>query len=353
MNHFGFVWQMWIKRCVVAVLVAWSLAGGICTELAANDKTTKVRIIFDTDMDSDVDDVAALAQLHAMADAGEAEILAVMISAHQEWSAPCVDAINTYFGRPDLPIGLVSQIGRGIKQNSAYAKVLAEEFPQDYARAHEKVEAVHLYRRILASQPDGSVVIVSVGDLTNLAALQGSNPDEYSELSGMELVKQKVREYVCMGSRYPAEVDPGKAKWGNFRTDPESTREVNDRWPTMLTFTGGGAFADSMAIGKRIVKMDPTKSPVSRAYQAYFAVNRNGPVRHTADSIAVWIAVRGFGDWFEVVERGSNTIDEIGRNAWVVEPDLPNRRYTSALKDPSKAEKLAGLMEDLAMHRAP
>src|SRR5687768_10367927 len=65
-----------------------------------------VRIIFDTDMDSDCDDAGALAVLHALADRGEAEILATVASSKNPWSAPCVDAINTYYGRGDLPIGV-------------------------------------------------------------------------------------------------------------------------------------------------------------------------------------------------------------------------------------------------------
>lgn len=305
-------------------------------------------VIFDTDMDSDVDDVAALAQLHVMADRGEVELLAVMVSGRNEWSAPCIDAINTFYGRPGLPIGLVSG-KRGIRQHSHYAREVAEAFPQDFRENHEKIEAAALYRRLLAARTGRDVVIVSVGDLTNLAALLSSGPDEHSPLEGHALVSARVAHYVCMGSRYPAETDPGTGKWGNFRTDPESTREVNDRWPTMLTFTGGGKFADSMAIGREIVKLDPKVWPVSLAYRSYFEKSKAGPVRHTADSIAVLVAVRGFDPWFRVVGRGSNHIDEIGRNAWRDEPDAENRRYTSELVNPADAPKVAALLEELAM----
>lgn len=305
-------------------------------------------VIFDTDMDSDVDDVAALAQLHVMADRGEIDLLGVMISGRNEWSAPCVDAINTFYGRPDIPIANVSGT-RGIRQESHFAKAVAKAFPQDFSEGHEKVDAVTLYRRLLAKQADGSVVIVSVGDLTNLAELLSSSADASSPSSGQDLVAAKVAHYVCMGSRYPAEIDPGTNKWGNFRTDPESTKEVNERWPTMLTYTGGGAFAESMAIGKEIVKLDPKVWPVSLAYQSYFKGTNQGPVRHTADSIAVLVAVRGFEPWFKIVDRGSNHIDEIGRNAWKDEPDAPNRRYTSELKNPADAARVAALLEDLAM----
>ena len=306
-------------------------------------------VILDTDMDSDVDDVAALSQLHVMADRGEATLLGVMVSGHNEWSGPCIDAINTFYHRPDLPIGLVAETGRGIRQNSQYARQVAEAFPQDFKTKQEKVGAVALYRRLLAASADHSVVIVSIGDLTNLAALLDSKGDAVSPLDGRALVAAKVAHYVCMGSRYPAETDPGTGKWGNFRTDPESTREVNDRWPTMLTFTGGGPFADSMAIGREIVKLDPKVWPVSLAYRCYFGPTKVGAVRHTADSIAVLVAVRGFEPWFKVVDHGSNHIDEIGRNAWQAEPDAGNRRYTAELNKRSDAKKVAALLEELAM----
>ncbi len=305
-------------------------------------------VILDTDMDSDVDDVSALAQLHVVADRGEVEILGVMVSGHNEWSAPCVDAINTFYGRPDLPIGLVSG-KRGIRQNSAYARQVAEAFPQDFLAKHEKIESAALYRRLLAAQPDHSVTIISIGDLTNLAALLSTKGDKYSPLDGRALVAAKVTHYVCMGSRYPAETDPGTGKWGNFRTDPESTREVVAGWPTMLTFTGGGPFADSMAIGREIVKLDPKVWPVSLAYRCYFGPAKVGSVRHTADLITVLVAVRGFEPWFKVVDHGSNHIDEIGRNAWLAEPDAPNQRYTSELINRADARKVAALLEALVM----
>lgn len=305
-------------------------------------------VIFDTDMDSDVDDVAALAQLHAMADRGEVEFLAVMVSGRNEWSAPCIDALNTFYGRPDLPIGGVSG-ARGIRQESHYAREVAETFPQDFHARHEKIESVTLYRRLLAARPDRSITIVSVGDLTNLAALLSSTPDAISPLDGVALVQARVAHYVCMGSRYPAETDPSTYKWGNFRTDPVSAREVVERWPTLLTFTGGGAFADSMAIGREIVKLDPAVWPVSLAYRSYLAKANVGAVRHTADSLAVLIAVRGFDPWFKVVERGSNYIDDIGRNAWRDEPDAPLQRYTSELVNPADAPRIAVLLESLAM----
>ena len=64
-----------------------------------------VKIILDTDMGPDCDDAGALALLHKLEKLGEAEILAVMHCTSSIWGPGCIDAINTYYKRPDIPIG--------------------------------------------------------------------------------------------------------------------------------------------------------------------------------------------------------------------------------------------------------
>lgn len=58
-----------------------------------------VRLIFDTDIMGDVDDVGAVAVLHALANQGEVKILAMGVCVKNPWSPLCLDALNTYFGR--------------------------------------------------------------------------------------------------------------------------------------------------------------------------------------------------------------------------------------------------------------
>ena len=66
-----------------------------------------MKIFFDTDMETDCDDAGALAVLHSLADRGECEILATVVSVKDPASVATVDAINTYRGRPDpFPLGL-------------------------------------------------------------------------------------------------------------------------------------------------------------------------------------------------------------------------------------------------------
>lgn len=312
--------------------------------LCASSQAAPVPIIFDTDMDSDCDDAAALAMLHALADKGETQILGTMISSKLEWAAPCTDAINTYFKRPNLPIGVNKEPGKAW-QGSKYAKQIAGEFPHDLKSNAEAPDATLLYRKILAVQPDNSVTIVTVGDVSNIRFLLESKADEHSPLSGVELARQKVKSWVCMGSRYPADLDPNR--WGNFKMDALSTVKGIRAWPGLITFTGGGKFAELLSTGKRLVEL-PKDNPVRRVYELYF----DGTIkeRHSADQIAVYIAIRGKDAPWKLVTQGYNHIFDDGRHEWREAPDNPQHEYISALAKGFTPKQVTALMEELMLH---
>jgi len=290
-----------------------------------------VKIIYDTDMESDVDDVGATAVLHALANQGEAEILATMVSSINPWSAPCLDAINTFYGRPDLPIGVPE--GEAVNRKTVYAQSVAEAYPHSITSSESLPEAAQLYRKILASQPDSSVVIVTVGYLTNLSRLLSTPPDEYSPLNGRELVKQKVKHYVCMGGRFPKNTNT--QVHGNWKPDPAATIDVVNNWPTHILFSGGG---DQLA---RLYKTGGTLSEVPKdhivrqAYRWFFdrAGWAEGPTHHSADLLAVLIAVRGLDPYFDQICEGYNEVFENGTHEWRASPDkdqcyvLPRAAY--------------------------
>src|SRR5262245_32156249 len=91
-----------MRRARLALLTA-----SACLSALPAGAQAPVRVIVDTDLASDVDDVGALALLHALADRGEAEILATMVSSRNRHSVACLSALNTWYGRRDLPIGVV------------------------------------------------------------------------------------------------------------------------------------------------------------------------------------------------------------------------------------------------------
>ena len=70
-----------------------------------------VKVILDTDMLTDFDDVGALACLHALADAGECEILATVSCTRGNASTAAIGVINGYYGRAELPVGWAKGMG--------------------------------------------------------------------------------------------------------------------------------------------------------------------------------------------------------------------------------------------------
>ena len=304
-------------------------------------------IILDTDMDTDCDDAAAVGLLHALADLGEAEILAILVSSVFPGSVACVRAINRWYGRPDLPVGVVKGGAASIHRGSRYAREIAEEFGLVGCEA-DTPDAVDVCRRILADAADASVVFVTIGYQTNLSNLLRSGPDEHSDLPGRELVERKVRTYVCMGSVYPADHDP--REWGNFKPDPAATCHVVAEWPTPITFTGGGPFARLLPTGRRLFTDVPAGSPVRWIYELF---HRDGPTdHHSADQIAVMVAVRGPGPPWRAVTRGHNHIFENGTHEWRDEPDDPRQQYVAHLAEGVSPADVAAEIEEL-MVRPP
>lgn len=301
-----------------------------------------VKVIFDTDMESDVDDVGALAMLHGLADEEDAEILATMVCSLNPWSVSMTDVINTFCGRPDIPIGAVKT--QGVYRNSKYAKIVSEEFSHDIGLGENSPDAVSVYRKVLSEQPDSSVVIVTVGYLTNLMYLLQSFPDDFSPLNGKELVKRKVKHLVCMGGRYPLEQDIGK--WGNFKPDPFAIRTVAAEWPTRIIFTGGGDCADNIPTGKVTFNYLPDSNPISRAY-SIFLKSWNRKWHHSADLIAVYIAVRGYQDFFELNTEGYNHIFENGTMVWRLQPNDSRHEYVSSFKEGINPKDVARVFDQL------
>ncbi|MBI1369776.1 MAG: nucleoside hydrolase [Planctomycetes bacterium] len=294
-----------------------------------------VPIFFDTDMDTDVDDVGALAMLHAMADEGEVTILATVVSSHYPYSAPCVEAINRYYGRPDIPIGAPKLPGAPIDRGSKYAKAIGQGAVV-LKTNDDADDAVTVYRRVLAAAPDDSVVIVTVGYLTNLRYLLASKPDAISPLTGLALVKRKVHRWVCMGGRYPEHMDPHV--YGNFKPDPAAAVQAVADWPGPIYFSGIGA---DVLTGRTLDKT-PDDNPIRRAYKLYLG---NAPARPSWDETALLFAVRPDAPYWHLLTTGSNHIFPNGTNRWEDTPDLDHIQIQFN-KDADAVKTVTHLIED-------
>ncbi|QOV89396.1 nucleoside hydrolase [Humisphaera borealis] len=330
---------------IVCCVPAISTAGAA----PATRPAAPAKILFDTDMDSDCDDVGALAMLHALADLGEAEILATVVSAKNPWSAPCVDAINTWYGRPDLPIGRPKQ-PNAVNSSSKYARQIAEEYQHDLKSGADAPDAVRVYVDVLSKQPERSVVILTVGDLTNIAALL-SLPADGDRPSGIDLVKSKVKVWVCMGGNFigrPAK-DDMKLGNNNFSLDAASSLYAITHWPVELTFVGReiGSVPSGLKAGAKLAAL-PKDHPVRRGYELYFGGAPKD--RHIADQTAVLYAVRGLRDYWDIEANGTMDLQPDMTFTW--QPGGGKQSYLLKRKPDGKPNDRAieQAVEQLMMH---
>lgn len=322
------------SAAVLALVSPAVTAGAAEPGTAGKPRPAPVRLIVDTDIFSDVDDAGALAVAHALADAGQVKLLAVMVDTPSRWGAPAVDAINTYYGRGDIPVGALKPVDNSTFEKD-YAQVLAKRFPNSLRDGARAPDAVRLYRQVLARQPDHSVSIASVGFLTNLAGLLDSGPDRYSRLSGKALVEKKVKELVVMGGTFP------EGREWNFFNDVAATKKVVDEWPTEQVYSGFEIGVNIMT-GARLDQV-PRKNPVRRGYEIYVGPGND---RESWDLTAVYYAIRGGDELFtESTEPGSVAVYPDGSNAWVPEPDRDQRYLTTVASD----ETIARVLEDLML----
>lgn len=278
----------------------------LCAVTTAVYAQAPVKVILDTDIDSDVDDVGALAMLHTFADNKSVEILGVIVTSEDKYAPMCTDAINHYFGRPDIPVGALK--GVPLRDNSKYTRQLSQEFPHRLSSYEEAEDATALYRRLLASQPDASVVIITIGHLTSLRNLIESKPDQHSALSGLDLIKRKVKLWSCMGGMYP------EGKEANFyRPDPASTKASVEKWPVQVVFAGWEVGDKIITGGAFLQKALSNKSPVWRAYQLY----NNFEGRQSWDQASVLYAVSTSNDYWDLKKDGHLVVAKDGSNKWV------------------------------------
>lgn len=86
------------------------------TDRSKGNRNRVIPVILDTDISGDYDDVGAVAMLHALADNGEAKILATIGSNLSPLVVPTIEIFNIYYGRPRIPIGVIK--GSGVTQDS-------------------------------------------------------------------------------------------------------------------------------------------------------------------------------------------------------------------------------------------
>jgi inosine-uridine nucleoside N-ribohydrolase len=284
----------------------------ICFSVSAfaQSKAGPVNIIFDSDMGPDYDDVGAITILHALADKGEANILATIASTKYEGVAGVLNVFNTYFKRPGLPVGVPKGKALTLRDSQHWTDTLLARYPHKIKSNKEAWDAVKLYRKLLAEQPDHNVTIVTIGFLTNLSNLLNTTGDSYSPLAGAELVKKKVKLLVSMAGKYPSGYE------FNVMKDAPASQNVYKNWPTEVIFSGF-EIGEKIKVGLPLIhnttiKNDPAKD-VFRISIPLAKEDSTG--RKSWDETAVLVAIKGYSQWY-TLHKGRIIVAADGKNAW-------------------------------------
>lgn len=289
------------------------------------------RVIFDTDIDSDVDDVGALAMLLNLHKNNEIELAAIIVTSDDGYAPLCVSSICNYYGYGDIPIGFL-KAQNNLRNHSRYTRQISEQFTPLLNTHNQAEDGTELYRRILAESRNNSVTIITVGHLTSLMNLLQSSPDKHSTLSGQKLSEKKVKNWYCMGGHYPS------GKEANFyRPDPYSTYFCLQNWHKPIVFCGWEIGNKVLTGGNRIKAALSENHPV---YQAYMLYN-NFASRPSWDQLAVYLLSKNSAAHLDKISNGYCEVNKAGENRWIEGSKNGYKHSYIRLKDEGSAETLA------------
>ncbi len=280
-----------------------------------------VKLIYDTDMGNDIDDAVALSMIHSLQKRGACELLAVTVTKDHPQAAAFVDAMNTFYGYPDVPVGAVRN--GAVQPDGGKFNLLVDEknadgsprYPHDLRSGEDAPEAVDLLRQTLAAQPDGSVAIAQVGFFTNLARLLDSKPDQHSPLPGRELIQKKVKVLSIMAGAFQT------VKWQtryieyNVKLDIPAAQKLARDWPSPIVWSGY-EIGHACTFPHECIERDFNYVEHHPLKEAYYLYNPPPHDRPNWDPTAVLYAIFPDRGYFELSPPGTVTVDDDGATVY-------------------------------------
>lgn len=201
-----------MRRITLLIILCLCAAIGIQAQSVENtrQRIQPIQMILDSDFGSSTDDLFALMMLHHYIDDGLVDLKGIIVDREGEKNAGIVDIFDTYYGHPDIPVGLERN---GVKNPRCFipyngiCDLKDAEGKPLFKRSldvSKLPDGYKLYRKLLSKAEDNSIVVVAIGFATTLSQLFDSQADEYSRLSGLELFKQKVKAVYIQSGRFEA-----------------------------------------------------------------------------------------------------------------------------------------------------
>lgn len=258
-----------------------------------------VRLILDTDMGNDVDDLMALCMIHSLQKRGACQLLAVTVTKDHPQAAAFVDAVNTLYGYPDTPIGVVRD---GAAKEAGKFNLLADKYPHDLKSGADAPEAGGLIKDILARQPDGSVTIAQVGFFTNLARLM-------DDAEAKELIAKKVKALSLMAGAFQTVGFDTRHLEYNVKLDVPAAQKLAKEWPTQMVWSGY-EIGVAAAFPHVVIEQDLQYMPQHPLKEAYYLYSPPPHDRPTWDPTSVLYAVYPDRGYFDLSPSGNITVED-------------------------------------------
>lgn len=313
-----------LNRLAYRATLALSAIGLTASPLALSQDTKKpIPLIFDTDIGNDVDDVLAMGVIHALETRKECKLLAVTITKDHPLAAPFVDAVNTFYGRGDIPIGVCRS---GKTPDEGKFNGLAEvkdgnnyRYPHDLLSGKDAKDAVAVLREALAGAEDHSVVIAQVGFSTNLVNLLHSKGEAGKSgdlaLDGPALIQKKVKLLSLMAGAFE-KIKDDKGNMVDHREynvveDLAAATALAKEWPTETVWSGF-EIGLNVPYPHQSIEEDygyVAHHPLEEAYRRYSPPPHDRP---TWDLTSVLYAIRPKRNYFDISEPGSVDVSPEG-----------------------------------------
>ena len=256
-------------------------------------------VIIDTDLSRWWDDATAIGLANVLELQSALHVLAIVSDIRNPVAVAAIDAINTAYGHAAIPLGAVAHSNADTAPHG-YSDAVAARLPHTVRSSADVPDAVTLYHRVLAREPDHSVTIVALGAYTNLAGLLRS-------AGGRALAAEKVKRLVVMDGLFPG----GGAAATNQKLDLAAARVVvggttgAGAWPTPIAWVDG---FDGIAtrVGSTLCADAPPQNPMRIIYERLFSCGPPGDGNW--DAPALLFAVGDVPSVFSVLGRGGAAV---------------------------------------------
>lgn len=293
-------------KWVSLVSIPAIMAGVIPTmALTSCNKDDRVKVIVDTDIGNDCDDIGALSVLGNAYKQNKVNVLAVTVCNQYLAAYHTTDIMLEQYGI-DCPMGMADN---NQPVHSDWGGDYANQVDLGWKARSEKdwsriQSATRVLRKTLAKNKHGKIKLITLGMLNNIANLLDSGPDDISKKTGRELFEENISEVVLMGGRFDNEMSTYQEF--NIKEAPEAAEKVINTTSVPKTFCGWEV-GNVVKTGQTFY--DNPETPQCVAYQTY----NKGQLRESWDPLTMYVALTGDGKYSDmgtVTVQDSHTLFE-------------------------------------------